>query len=108
MAAIDFATREDLIRVEKKLDQLLDLLGRTPKVITVSQIAKELGLAETTLRYKFPWLLPNFGDSQYPGIKRWDVELWHRWKTEKTADERKAEYLSHVTTVARRQYTKHK
>ena len=108
MATLDLPTREDLMRVEAKLDMLLAQICREAKTITVSQIASELGMAESTLRYSHPWLLPNFGVSQYPGVKRWDMKVYESWKSEKTPDERKAEFLAHATAEAKRHYIKRK
>lgn len=99
---LDIATREDLLRVEAKLDQLLSILA-VPKTVTVSDICRFLGMSSSTVRYDFPWLLPNFGVSQYPGIKKWDQAVWEKWNA-RPVEDRKREYLDHQTDVVKRNY----
>lgn len=105
MAAIDFATKEDLLRVESKLDRLLALVEKSTNTVTVNDIATMLGMSESYIRYSAPWLLPNNGISQYPGTKRWDLKVYEDW-SRKPVKDREMEYKIHNIELVRRKYRK--
>lgn len=99
---LDLATREDLLRIESKLDRLLGLL-ETPKTVNVSDICGFLKMNRSSVCYSHPWLLPNFGVSQYPGVRKWDVSVWEAWNA-RPVEERKREYIDREVGVIKREY----
>lgn len=102
---LELVTKEDLDRIEAKLDRLLTIMDGRPRTVTVSDICKQLRMCSSSLRYDFPWLLPNFGVSQYPGIKKWDRDVWEAWNA-RPVEDRKREYLEHARETARRKYNR--
>ena len=101
---LDLATRQDLERVEAKLDRLLTILDNRPRTVTVADICKQLRMCSSSIRYDFPWLLPNFGKSQYPGIKKWDRDVWEDWNA-RPVEDRRREYLEHEKERTRRNHS---
>ena len=98
---LDLATREDLARLESKLDKLISLLEKHPQTVTVKDICTQLRMCSSTVRYEFPWLLPNFGVSQYPGVKKWDQSVWDSWNS-RPVEERRREYIEHQKEIVRK------
>ena len=82
-----------LYRIEEKLDRLLAAIP-TREVICVDDICKKLQISRDSLRSR-PWLLPNFGVSDFPGRKkRWDRDTWKKWSEDFPAREAAWQSLS--------------
>lgn len=61
--------------------QLSTLLAATPakKVRTTADICRDFGYSPNTLRTS-PWLLPNFGKSDFPGkTRKWKEATYQNW-----------------------------
>lgn len=52
---------------------------------TISDAARIYACHTATLRMR-PWLLPNFGRSDFPGRLRWTAATWERWYMRSEAD----------------------
>lgn len=84
---MELATKQDFDSLRKQLDQLTDLvkiLGRQVKasnVLYVSDIASMERMSVTQIKRE-PWLLPDFGQSEYPtGRCRWSLEKYEGWRS---------------------------
>ena len=83
---MELATKEDYEVLKKKLDDmLLEVSMINTKlalrdVLYVSDVARIEGLSVTGIK-KSPWLLPDFGVSQYPdGRVRWTADKVREWR----------------------------
>lgn len=83
---MDLATKQDFDELQKKIDDLTACVLRMssslslPDVLYVSDLAKIEDLSVTGIK-KSPWLLPDFGVSEYPeGRCRWTTETVRRWR----------------------------
>lgn len=83
---MELATKEDYEVLKKKLDDmLLEISMLNTKlalcdVLYVSDVARIEGLSVSGIK-KSPWLLPDFGVSQYPdGRVRWTTEKVREWR----------------------------
>lgn len=83
---MELATKQDFDSLRRQLDQLTDLvkiLGRQVKassVLYVSDVAAMERMSVTQLKRE-PWLMPNFGLSDYPtGRCRWSLESYEAWR----------------------------
>ena len=64
-----------------------------PECIDVKYICSKLDLSKSKI-YSSPWLIPNFGLSDYAtATKRWKWDSWEKWQ-EKDEVERRKEWLS--------------
>ena len=64
-----------------------------PECINVKYICSKLNLSKSKV-YSSPWLLPNYGLSDYAtATKRWKWETWEKWH-EKSEKERRSEWLA--------------
>lgn len=96
------ATVEDYQRLEEKISDLqvllklaLGSLGVT-QVVKVSDIAEIEGVSRNQLLGREAYLLPNFGESEYPdGVRRWKVETFLDWRKLPIA-KRRAMYMSYL------------
>lgn len=87
----------DLEAIFNKLDEIsagqefiVKKLRLQPDTVRVKDIYLELDCARSTIWEK-RWLLPYFGQSQYPtGPARWDEEIWESWKDWSETQRRKA------------------
>ena len=98
---------EDLVRIEKKIDiltekiELMSSLAKVPETVSVADIAKLNGLSRTDIAYNKPYLLPDFGKSEFPvGKKRWTIEKYHAWEAI-PLEKRKAEWERRSKTDAK-------
>lgn len=105
---MDIPTLDDLKRVEDKIDNLMALVtnvvnnanGR--KVVTVSDICEMEGVSKTQILGKELYLLPNFGQSEYPvGTTRWNIETYLNWRGIPVAQRHQmmVKHLDHVRTA---------
>lgn len=104
---MELATKQDFDSLRKQLDQLTDLvkiLGRQVKVSTVlyvSDIASLERMSVTQIKRE-PWLLPDFGQSEYPtGRCRWSLEKYEDWRSLPVA-QRKSMWDTKVDNTIRR------
>lgn len=74
-------------RLEKKIDVLSEKLDcmqkliRVPETVSVSDIASMKGMSRTDLLYNKPYLLPDYGRSEFPvGKKRWTLQRYAEWE----------------------------
>lgn len=86
-----------LQRLTSKLEQLTELwkesVARTARrsVVTVSDIARMKGISPAHLRKVEPYLMPDFGRSQYPdGPARWDIGKFLEWDSRPLEARRRA------------------
>lgn len=92
LRAADFA--ELISRLDATNEKLafLALSCKMPDTINIGDIAKLKGISRTQITEKERYLLPNFGQSQYPeGPARWDYSVYEDWNR-RPLDERKSEY----------------
>lgn len=83
---MDLATREDFEALRKQVDDLTACVLRMsaslslPDVLYVSDIARLEDLSISGIK-KTPWLLPDFGESEYPnGRTRWTTRKVMEWR----------------------------
>lgn len=86
MTDVALMTKEDFRQLAAEMHStnvmLKLLLQKTtmPRTVTVSDIARMEGLSVTNINERKPWILPNFGVSDYEGGKRkWDIETYSKW-----------------------------
>ena len=67
-------------RVESMLDAFFSIIKRipVPETVGVDFFATKYGITSKTVR-KHPWLLPNFGVSELPGVLSWRIETALDW-----------------------------
>ncbi len=74
---------EELKAEVQMLRESIELLienTSTPEVVDVKFIAKKKNVSPTSLRNNYRYLLPNYGESDYPGDHaRWDWKTWQKW-----------------------------
>ncbi len=74
-------TKEDFDRLEKKVDELLELYSQDkPKTLNIRQLAQRYASSYNHIRYDAPWLMPNLGSSDFPGTTRWLVSTVEQWE----------------------------
>ena len=83
---MELATKEDFDALNKKVDDLTATVLRMNEqlhlsdVLYVKDIAKMEDLSVSGIK-KAPWLLPDFGESEYPnGHTRWSVKKVREWR----------------------------
>lgn len=83
---MDLATREDYEALKAEIEEMRACLNSIraklvmPEVLYVSDVAKLEDLSISGIK-KSPWLLPNFGVSEYPGGRcRWTYDTVRRWR----------------------------
>lgn len=82
---MDLATKDDFDVLARELGEIRDLLGvvqesvLAPDVLYVKDVAKVERLSVSGVK-KEPWLLPNFGISEYPGRTRWSFKTVREWR----------------------------
>ena len=81
----EIVTKEDLqpiLECQKRLEEKLDLLIESlpaKEVYTIGDICRMLQISKNQARSR-PYLLPNYGVSDYPGrIRKWRVETYRAW-----------------------------
>lgn len=84
---MELATREDYEALKAQLDEMRSALNAIsaklvmPDVLYVSDLAKIEDLSVPGIK-KSPWLLPNFGESEYPGGRvRWTSKTVREWRS---------------------------
>lgn len=92
----------DCDRILAELGQLNERLSfvslscKLPETIDISNIATIKGISRTQITEKERYLLPNFGQSQYPdGPTRWDYKVYEEWNR-RPISERKKEYEAYL------------
>ncbi|MFA6934358.1 MAG: hypothetical protein WCR70_03735 [Sphaerochaetaceae bacterium] len=74
-------TMEDFNRLEKKVDELLDLYSKDkPKTLNIRQLAQRYASSYNHIKYDAPWLMPGFGKSDFPGTARWLISTVEDWE----------------------------
>lgn len=82
---MELATKEDYDVLAGQLDEIRGLMSvltesvMAPDVVYVSDIAKVERLSVSGIK-KEPWLLPNFGEGEYPGRARWSFKTYREWR----------------------------
>lgn len=82
---MDLPTREDFENLRTELASIKELLFKVleyngaPDVVNVRFVAKVENLSVSGIR-KQPWLLPDYGRSEYPGEARWRYETFVKWR----------------------------
>lgn len=100
---MEIATKDDFDALAKDIDEMKALLSilqektLLPSVVYVSDIAKVERLSITGIK-KEPWLLPNFGISEYPGRARWSFDTYREWRS-RPVKERHRAYLTHLRNM---------
>ncbi len=93
---IDFATREDIQNLQDSIDALTVLVQKMAKdkvfskTISIKDICSMKGISRTQLVEREPYLMPNNGQSDYAGKKRWDLETYQAWDARPVAERKKA------------------
>ena len=78
---ISIPSKEDFDRLEQKVDKLLDLYSQDkPRTLNVRQLAQRYASSYNHIKYDAPWLMPNFGKSDFPGAVRWLVATVESWE----------------------------
>lgn len=81
----------ELAQMNEKL-AFVSLSCRMPETVDIADIVKIKGISRTQIIERERYLLPNFGQSQYPdGPTRWDYQVYEDWNRRPIAD-RKKEY----------------
>ncbi len=81
----------ELAQMNEKL-AFVSLSCRMPETVDIADIVKIKGISRTQIMERERYLLPNFGQSQYPdGPTRWDYKVYEDWNRRPIAD-RKKEY----------------
>lgn len=100
--SVQLPTLDDYKALEAKVDRLECLLEqiskhiKAPQVVTVADICSIEGVSKSQIMYREAYLLPNFGESEYPdGVKRWNWTTYMSWR-EIPADQRRALYEQHL------------
>lgn len=75
------ALREEVENLSKLVLHLTSTMG-LKKTVSVKDIAEMEGVSVSSLRGNCRYLLPNYGQSQYPdGPTRWDMEVYLSWRS---------------------------
>jgi len=89
---MELATKEDYEILKKKLDDMLIEISMINTklalrdVLYVSDVARIEGLSVSGIK-KSPWLLPDYGKSQYPdGRVRWTADKVREWREKSILD----------------------
>lgn len=105
---IDLASKQDLEKLNAKLDNLAMLLQKLIAdekrcdTIDVNEVARMEGVSRSTAMKNQRWLLPNYGDSDYPdGKARWTLDTWLKWRAIPIED-RKVGYPRYLEEKRRR------
>lgn len=84
---MDLATKEDIDALKASIADIFKCMSDMRQklvisdVLYVSDIARIEDLSVSGIK-KCPWLLPNFGKSEYPeGRVRWTTETVKKWRT---------------------------
>lgn len=84
---MDIPTMDDFRRIENRLDELVAMVSNAMahtsanQTVTVSDICRIEGVSKSQILRKERYLLPNFGQSEYPaGVCRWKVETYIKWR----------------------------
>lgn len=86
MTDVALMTKDDYTKLMSKLTNLENLVmvlaknTKAPTTVNVADVAQIEGISVTNLRAKKPWLMPNFGVSDYEGSKRWKYETLLKWQ----------------------------
>lgn len=87
---------EAVLSMQKKILEQQEFLLESlpiPECIDVKFICKKLKISKAKV-YSSPWLMPNFGKSDYPSsTKRWKWSTWEIWHRRNEA-ERRTDWLS--------------
>ena len=84
---VDFATKQDIEELKAIIELQNHLISRMIKInhedetIDVKAICSLKGISRTDLMRK-PYLMPNFGESEYPGRRRWNLTTYEEWEKE--------------------------
>lgn len=84
---VDFATKQDIEELKTLIEMQNLLIHRMIKAnhedetIDVKAICSLKGISRTDLMRK-PYLMPNFGESEYPGRRRWNLSTYEEWEKE--------------------------
>lgn len=98
----DFSALQKEVRELRSLVQLLCDKVATPKVVTVADICKLEGVSKTQISTKEIYLLPNFGESEFPdGVRRWNVSTYYKWR-EIPAKQRKNMYVDYLEQIRKK------
>lgn len=102
MTEVAIMTKSDMDKLMAELHNtntmLKLLLQKTtlPKTISVADIAQMEGVSVTSLTERKPWLLPNFGKSDFSDKKRrWKFETYAAW-SEIPEAQRKQMFQTHM------------
>ncbi len=87
---------EEIIEMQEQMIQqiqfLLDFMP-VPECVNVKFICSKLKLSKAKV-YSSPWLMPNFGKSDYPSAtKRWKWDSWEKWQSI-DEEKRRSQWLS--------------
>lgn len=83
---MELATREDFLALQNQVKELKECIMRMssslslPDVLYVKDVAQLEDLSISGIK-KNPWLLPDFGKSEYPdGRCRWSTKKVQEWR----------------------------
>ena len=103
---MEIATKQDFDAMQARLDQLTEYVSLLsekalmPDVVYLQDIARVEGLSVPGLK-KQPWLIPNFGESEYPGHKKWKYQTFRQWRNIPVM-ERKSMWDTHIRNNIKR------
>jgi hypothetical protein len=106
MLLISNAVRAEVSPLHEEISSLKDEVARImpqERVKTVADICREFGYARHTV-LRHPWLMPNWGRSDYPGrVRRWKAETYRDWFKKATTDR---EYEWHSLSIKQKARTR--
>lgn len=84
---VDLATKQDIEELKALIELQNQLIHRMIKsrheneTVDVKAICSMKAMSRTDLMRK-PYLMPNFGESEYPGRRRWNLSTYEEWEKE--------------------------
>ena len=101
---MDLATREDFLALQNQVKELKETIMRMsmslslPDVLYVKDVARMEDLSISGIK-KSPWLLPDFGQSEYPeGRCRWSIKKVEAWRAIPVKT-RESMYFTHLKNL---------
>lgn len=85
---LDIVTKQDIDELKEQISQLSNAINlmqisltkqKVCETVDISDICQMKGISRTTLVERMPYLMPQNGQSEYAGKKRWNLSTYQEW-----------------------------
>lgn len=89
---MDIPTMREFNELKDMVGKIMSKLGLEEATLMIKDLAIRYGCSYNHIKYSAPWLMPNFGKSDFSGATRWLISTVRQWE-ETPVLERKLQYL---------------